>query len=150
MARARTIDAEIEAPPEADRLEGWPHPRETGRVLGHGAAEEMFLAALGSGRLHHAWLMTGAEGIGKAAFAYRAARFLLSREGEPPEAATSLDVPGDGRAARQVANLSHPGLLSSGAPGTHPRRNSARASPSTTSARSGISSSARRSRPGVP
>jgi DNA polymerase-3 subunit delta' len=111
MARARTIDAEIEAPPEADRLEGWPHPRETGRVLGHGAAEEMFLAALGSGRLHHAWLMTGAEGIGKAAFAYRAARFLLSREGEPPEAATSLDVPGDGRAARQVANLSHPGLL---------------------------------------
>ncbi|NJM35133.1 MAG: hypothetical protein HC850_10975 [Rhodomicrobium sp.] len=81
MARARTIDADIEAPPEADRLDGWPHPRETAHVVGHEAAEKMFLAALDSGRLHHAWLMAGAKGIGKASFAYRAAS-LSSCAGE--------------------------------------------------------------------
>jgi DNA polymerase-3 subunit delta' len=112
MARPRIIDAEIEAPPEADRLEGWPHPRETKQVLGHAAAEAVMAGAIGSGRLHHAWLMTGEQGIGKAAFAYRAARFLLSRDDqEPPPGVHSLDIAEGSRTARQVANRSHPGLL---------------------------------------
>ena len=112
MARQRTIEPESEAPPEADRLEGWPHPRETFRVLGHGAAETIVAEAIGSGRLHHAWLMTGEQGIGKAAFAYRAARFLLAQEDHQlPSGLRSLDIAQESRAARQVANLSHPGLL---------------------------------------
>jgi DNA polymerase III subunit delta' len=113
MARApRLIESDIETPPEADRLEGWPHPRETYDVLGHQAAEAVLVEAFKSGRLHHAWLMTGEQGIGKAAFAYRAARFLLSREDhQPPAGIGSLDIAEDTRTARQVANLSHPGLL---------------------------------------
>jgi DNA polymerase-3 subunit delta' len=112
MARPRIIEPEIEAPPEADRLEGWPHPRETYRILGHQAAEAIIAEAMVSGRLHHAWLMTGEQGIGKAAFAYRAARFLLSREdGELAVGGRSLDIAEGSRTARQVANLSHPGLL---------------------------------------
>ena len=84
MARQpRVIDADTEAPPEADRLDGWPHPRETSRgVWAMTPPRAVIAEAIGSGRLHHAWLMTGEQGIGKATFAYRAARFLLSRDDE--------------------------------------------------------------------
>ena len=112
MARQRVIETEIEAPPEADRLEGWPHPREIFQVLGHEAAEAVIAEAAGSGRLHHAWLLTGERGIGKSAFAYRAARFLLAQEDHQlPSGVRSLDIDEGSRTARQVANLSHPGLL---------------------------------------
>ena len=46
-------------PPEADRLPGVPHPREAPALIGHGAAEAAFLEAYATGRLHHAWLITG-------------------------------------------------------------------------------------------
>ncbi|VAX03914.1 DNA polymerase III delta prime subunit [hydrothermal vent metagenome] len=51
-------------------------------LYGHEAAEQMFLDAYNSDRLHHAWLITGPRGIGKASLAYKMARFLLSN---PPE-----------------------------------------------------------------
>ncbi len=38
MARAPAM-AEIEELPEADRLEGFPHPRETKELYGHAGAE---------------------------------------------------------------------------------------------------------------
>ncbi len=112
MARApRVIDTEIEAPPEADRLGDWPHPRETHEFFGHEAGEAVLAGAMASGRLHHAWLLTGEEGIGKATLAYRAARFLLAQDEELPPQAASLALPDDHKTARQVAHLSHPGLI---------------------------------------
>ena len=46
-------------------------------LFGHDAAEATLLRALQSGRLPHAWLITGPRGIGKATLAFRFARFLL-------------------------------------------------------------------------
>ncbi len=66
--------------PEPDRIPGAPHPRETARLFGQGAAEAAFLDAHRSGRLHHAWLIAGPKGIGKATLAWRIARFLLTEE----------------------------------------------------------------------
>ncbi|MEO1468093.1 MAG: DNA polymerase III subunit delta' [Pseudomonadota bacterium] len=68
---------------EADRVEGCLHPRETPALYGHHDAEAAFAAAWASGRLHHAWLITGARGIGKATLAYRLARALLAGEAPP-------------------------------------------------------------------
>lgn len=96
---------------EPDQLPGAPHPRERDVLFGHAEAERAFLDAYGSGRMHHAWLIGGPEGIGKATLAYRVAKFVLERGGRPPEQASSLDVPEGSRAARQVAALSHPGLF---------------------------------------
>jgi DNA polymerase III subunit delta' len=111
MARARIIDAENEAPPEADRLGVWPHPRQMHAVYGHAGAEAAAIDAIASNRMHHGWLITGEEGIGKATFAYRFARFLLAQQEETlPQGVTGLDTDDD-RVARQVANLSHPGLF---------------------------------------
>src|SRR5690606_13237608 len=60
-----------------------PHPREVFDLIGHEASEAEFEDARARGRLHHAWLLTGPEGVGKATFAYRAARRLLGAAPEP-------------------------------------------------------------------
>lgn len=110
MARAPAL-AEAEELPEADRLEGFPHPRETVALLGHGDAEREMAAAFAGGRMHHAWLITGREGIGKATLAYRLARHVLARPQERDPAGRSLEINPETMAARQVLALSHPGLL---------------------------------------
>lgn len=108
MAREPAVQ-EIEELPEADRLDGFPHPRATARLYGHEAAERALLDAFASGRMHHGWLIAGAEGIGKATLAYRFARYVLADPAE--RAADTLDIAPETRAARQVLALSHPGLL---------------------------------------
>jgi DNA polymerase-3 subunit delta' len=54
------------------------HPRETSGLFGHREAETALLNAYRSGRIPHAWLIGGAQGIGKATLAYRMARFALA------------------------------------------------------------------------
>ncbi len=86
-----------------------PHPRDAYRLLGHEASETAFEDARERGRLHHAWLLTGAEGIGKATFAYRAARRLL---GAPPAPAYGvLGADPEHPVSRQMAARSHPDIL---------------------------------------
>jgi DNA polymerase-3 subunit delta' len=60
-----------------------PHPRDAFALEGAQAQEQAFLDALERGRLHHAWLLTGPEGVGKATFAFRAARRLLGAAPDP-------------------------------------------------------------------
>ncbi|MCU0908607.1 MAG: DNA polymerase III subunit delta' [Rhodobacteraceae bacterium] len=104
--------------PEPDRVDGAPHPRDTPRLFGQADAEAAFLAAFTGGRMHHGWLVTGPRGVGKATFAWRAARFLLATPdaepdglfGAPPPPA-SLDVAPDHPVARRMAALSEPRLL---------------------------------------
>lgn len=110
MARAPAVQ-EIEELPEADRLEEFPHPRATKQVFGHDPAERELAQAFASGRMHHAWLITGREGIGKATLAYRFARHVLARTEERDPRAEKLEVPETSTAYRQVLALSHPGLL---------------------------------------
>ncbi len=103
--------------PEADRIPGAPHPRETMRLHGQAAAEAAFLAALTSGRMPHGWLLAGPRGVGKATFAWRAARHLLATQPDagdalfaaaPPE---TLDIDPDHPVARRIRALSEPNLL---------------------------------------
>ncbi|MFO0997881.1 MAG: DNA polymerase III subunit delta' [Alphaproteobacteria bacterium] len=56
-------------------------PRANPALIGHGAAERTLVEASRSGRLAHAWLITGPRGIGKATLAHRFARFLLAGAG---------------------------------------------------------------------
>jgi DNA polymerase-3 subunit delta' len=109
MARAPVM-AEFEELPEADRLEGFPHPRDTKELFGHADAERMLAEGLAGGRMHHAWLLAGPQGIGKATLAYRFARAALAAPEEREASGRSLAV-ADTSAARQVRALSHPGLL---------------------------------------
>lgn len=88
-----------------------PAPRSATRLIGQEAAEKEVLDAWSSGRMHHAWLLTGKRGIGKATLAYRIARFLLSggdtgSGGFFDEPAT-LDMDDNHPVFRRVAQGSH-------------------------------------------
>lgn len=82
-------------------------PRRASRLVGQGAAEAAFLQAWHAGRIHHAWLLTGPPGIGKATFAYRVARFALAGS----RGTEGLAVPATHPVARKVAAGSHPDLV---------------------------------------
>ncbi len=100
-----------DAPPESDAFPGAPHPRLATRLIGHAAAEAEMLGAYREGRLAHAWLIGGREGIGKATLAWRFARFVLANpdpNAPAVRAATSLAVAPDHPAARQLAAMAHP------------------------------------------
>jgi len=99
---ART--AEIETYPEADCAEGCLHPRAVYDLIGHSDAESKFLQAQKSGRLHHAWLLTGPTGIGKATLAYRMIRYML---GGVSLLENSLDIPQSDPIAQRVEALGH-------------------------------------------
>lgn len=51
------------------------------RLFGHDAPWRQFSSALESGKLHHGWILAGPRGVGKAAFALRAAAALVDPEG---------------------------------------------------------------------
>ncbi|TNJ41271.1 DNA polymerase III subunit delta' [Phaeobacter sp. B1627] len=103
--------------PRADQADGAPHPRETDRLFGHAAAEAAFLEAFTSERLHHAWLIMGPRGVGKATLAWRIARFLLATPpmeddglfGAPPPPA-SLEIGADHPVSHRIQALAEPGL----------------------------------------
>jgi len=93
------------APPSTEPPE--PGPRQAERLVGHDAALAAFHAAWRGGRLHHAWLIGGPPGIGKATLAFRIARWVLAGG---PETDASLALPPSHPAFRKVAIGSHPDL----------------------------------------
>lgn len=102
-------------PLEADRVEGAPHPRDTVDLIGQQKAETEFLTAYNAGRLHHAWLLTGPRGVGKATLAWRIARFLLATAPsgglfDAPDVIETLEIAPEHPVRARVAALSEPGL----------------------------------------
>ena len=77
---------------------------------GHDAAIAEFRDSLDSGRLHHAWLISGPEGIGKATFAAKAALRVLA-QGQGRVDLPGFDVPDDHQSAHLFAAGSHPDLM---------------------------------------
>ena len=86
-----------------------PHPREVFELKGAEEAERGWLEALERGRMHHAWLLVGPEGVGKATFAYRAARRLLGARPDPSRGLLGSDP--DDPVSRQLIARSHPDIL---------------------------------------
>ena len=113
MARGKTTaDAA-----EMEKLEwpyDWPPPWRTDKLAGHESAERAMLAAQQSGKLHHAWLLTGPRGIGKATLAWRFARFMLAGQqggglfGGAPD---TLDVAREAPGRSLVDARTHPDLF---------------------------------------
>ena len=83
-------------------------PKDNAFLLGHEEAEKMFLTAWQKNSLHQAWLISGLKGIGKATFAYKVARFLLSADENRRDSYTSLDVAADSPVFRQISGGSQP------------------------------------------
>jgi DNA polymerase III subunit delta' len=102
-------DKSTDYPDEPDRAPGCPSPRETYSLSGHEAAEQTFAEAFASGHLHHAWLLAGPRGIGKATLAYRMARRVLGAKAEPKHGILGADP--DDPVSKRIAAMSHGDLL---------------------------------------
>lgn len=99
-------------------------PREMDSCIGHDEHESSLISLYEQGRMPHALIFAGPQGIGKATFAFRLARFLLKngKGGEQdsgaglfgdtiPAPALSFDMASDERVFRQVASGGHPDLM---------------------------------------
>ena len=77
-------------------------------IAGQDRAVEQFLAAWKSGAMHHAWLLAGPRGVGKARFALEAAERVLAEAAGPAVETGGLEVPDDHPVGRLVTARSHP------------------------------------------
>jgi DNA polymerase-3 subunit delta' len=77
-------------------------------VIGHHDAVAALREATEADRLHHAWLLAGPQGIGKATFADAAALWLLARAAGPGFSGEGLHVPDGHPVASLIAAGSHP------------------------------------------
>ncbi len=100
-----------------DQIEGAPHPRDTPQLFGQTSAQQDFLDAYATGRMHHAWMLTGPRGIGKATFAWSIARFLLATPPMEddglfgaPEPPKTIAIDPEHPVARRIAASAEPGL----------------------------------------
>ncbi|MEO3385882.1 DNA polymerase III subunit delta' [Mesorhizobium sp. CAU 1741] len=99
------------APEQYDTIPEIAEPAENPRLVGHDEAMAQVADAYRSGKLHHAILLAGPPGIGKATFAFHLAHHLLANpvaseappNFSPRDPASSL--------FRQVAQGSHAGVL---------------------------------------
>ena len=85
--------------------------RRTGRpavIFGQDRAVMRFVEAKGSGSFHHAWLLAGPRGVGKARFAREAATRVLAEAAGPAPGGAGLETPVDHPMARLVEANSHP------------------------------------------
>lgn len=77
-------------------------------ILGQDKTVDAFSTAWASRRLHHAWLLTGPKGVGKASFARAASTRLLAEAAGPSIASPGLETPADHPIAKLLAAGSHP------------------------------------------
>jgi DNA polymerase III subunit delta' len=93
---------------EDDYLDGAVAPAENPNLFGHDAAQTFLSRAYRSGKSHHAILIEGPEGIGKATLAFRFANHVLSNP-DPSQAPEIMAAPDKATLAyRQiVAGSSH-------------------------------------------
>ena len=99
---------------ELDPRETPDHPRHQYGLIGQGEAEQKLLESYKSGRFHHAWLLCGPQGIGKATLAYRLARFILSNPNQQSgdaSTASDLNIADSNPVARRIAARAHSDLF---------------------------------------
>ena len=100
--------------PHVDEIPGLPLPHQRSALTGHQATEAALLDAYRSERLHHAWILGGPKGIGKATLAFRFAAFVIAnpeRFSGAVKAARTMDLPDDHPVVRQVRGGGHPNIL---------------------------------------
>jgi DNA polymerase-3 subunit delta' len=79
-------------------------------IVGQDKAVEQFASAWATRKLHHAWLLAGPKGVGKATFAHAGARRVLADAAGPPSDLPRLETPDDHPMVRLVEAGSHPDM----------------------------------------
>ena len=80
--------------------------KETYNFIGNDNIEQFMLNSINSRKLHHAYLFSGTKGIGKATFAYRAARYILSNALKE-----NMDIDKSKKVSKLIEKNSHPDFM---------------------------------------
>src|SRR5690606_20494769 len=95
------------APEQYDSLTDIPEPVENPHLFGHEDALRLVAAAYRSGKMHHALMVTGPRGIGKATFAFHLAHYLF-RHPDPLAAPEMPGIDTESQAFRLAVRGAHP------------------------------------------
>jgi DNA polymerase-3 subunit delta' len=79
-------------------------------IVGQDRAVDQFTTAWASRKLHHAWLLAGPKGVGKARFAHAAARRVLAESAGPPIDLPGMDSADDHPMVKLIEAGSHPDM----------------------------------------
>jgi DNA polymerase III subunit delta' len=79
-------------------------------IVGQDRAVEQFATAWASRKLHHAWLLAGPKGVGKASFAKAAARRVLAEAAGPAFNLPGIETDDDHPIVKLVEAGSHPDM----------------------------------------
>jgi DNA polymerase-3 subunit delta' len=79
-------------------------------IVGQDRAVEQFASAWATRQLHHAWLLCGPKGVGKATFALAAAKRVLADAAGPPSGLPALETRDDHPMVKLVEAGSHPDM----------------------------------------
>jgi DNA polymerase-3 subunit delta' len=79
-------------------------------IVGQDKAVAQFAAAWATGKLHHAWLLAGPRGVGKATFAHQAARRVLADGAGPAVQLSGIASPDEHPIVKLVEAGSHPDM----------------------------------------
>lgn len=102
---------ELDIPNAHDSIEGVPGPSASDYLTGHDEIADFLAQAYREGRMHHALLFEGAQGIGKATLAFHLAGHMLSH-GDGGNAPPHISAPDFARPLwRQIAGGMHPAVL---------------------------------------
>ena len=94
-----------------DRLDDIAYPGEHANLFGHDDALDILCRAYKSQKIHHAWMVTGPKGIGKATFALAIAAHII-RNPVPSDAPSSFVQLGlDDSVTSALGKGGHPNLL---------------------------------------
>lgn len=101
----------LELPEQHDTLHGVKAPVETIRVFGHDRQAELIALSYQLGRMHHALLLEGPLGIGKASFAFQLAQHLVANPNSQNSPATLQVLDRNSNDFRQLAQGTHGQVL---------------------------------------
>jgi DNA polymerase-3 subunit delta' len=79
-------------------------------IVGQDRAVEQFASAWATRKLHHAWLLAGPKGVGKASFAFAAARRVLADAVGAPSDLPGVETSDDHRMVKLIEAGSHPDM----------------------------------------
>ena len=102
---------ELDVPKAHDSIEGVPEPSASDYLTGHGEIASFLAHAYREGRMHHALLFEGEQGIGKATLAFHLAGHMLAH-GDHASAPETIETPDFSKPLwRQIAGGMHPAVL---------------------------------------
>ena len=80
--------------------------KETSNFIGNNNIEEFMINSINTNKLHHAYLLSGIKGLGKATFSYRCAKYILSDSLD-----NNMNISNSEKVSKLIESDSHPDFM---------------------------------------